>query len=132
MQATVRVMRSHDYCHFETTLTAEVDDLDGADGLRKQAAILVDEAVRQYKTAKTKEQNRERSEYQVRALIDAVARVKEKPQGEWTASEAAMVRGATDREFWKEYEAEAYCYSDPEKDHHFSMLRRFKDVVVKG
>lgn len=133
MQASVKVMRSHDYCHFEVALSADCETIDDVDALRKQAAILADEAVRQYKLARTAEQKRERSEHQVRQLLDAIARVKERPESDWSASEAAMVRGASDRDFWKEYEEDCYMYdSDPERDHHFSMLRRFKNVTVRA
>lgn len=63
--ATVRVMRSFDYCHFEVTLTG-TPDIEGRvisggekflcpediDGLRKHAMRLADKAVEQYKVAK--------------------------------------------------------------------------------
>lgn len=64
-KASVRVMRSHDYCHFEVVLSTEEttrwDDgeerfapltTDTVDALRKQAARLVDKAVAQFKVAK--------------------------------------------------------------------------------
>ena len=58
--ATVKVMRSHDYCHFEVSLTTAlpstsrlVFDQDAAvDNLRKRAARLVDKAVTQYQDMK--------------------------------------------------------------------------------
>jgi len=49
MQASVRVMRSHDYCHFEVSLSADdLEDLKAVDDLRKAAARLADKAVAQY------------------------------------------------------------------------------------
>lgn len=57
-QATVKVMRSHDYCHFEISLSTS-DTIEGpplslpeVDELRKAAARLADKAVEQYKIAK--------------------------------------------------------------------------------
>ena len=50
--ASVKVMRSHDYCHFEVNLAASVDCppdspewFQQVDGLRKNAARLADKAV---------------------------------------------------------------------------------------
>lgn len=56
MNASVKVMRSYDYCHFEICLSEEVDQLDNVDALRKEAARLADKAVEQYKTAKSNQE----------------------------------------------------------------------------
>ena len=49
ISASVKVMRSHDYCHFEVQLSnTDLDSLDDVDELRKDAARLVDKAVDQY------------------------------------------------------------------------------------
>lgn len=49
ISASVKVMRSHDYCHFEVQLSnTDLDSLDEVDELRKSAARLVDKAVDQY------------------------------------------------------------------------------------
>lgn len=59
--ASVKVMRSHDYCHFEVVLGLSGSDAAGnpvgvsteqVDELRKEAARLADKAVKQYKIAK--------------------------------------------------------------------------------
>lgn len=61
--ASVRVLRSHDYCHFEVSLSTAATPLPGCetampislldvDNLRKEAARLADKAVEQYKIAK--------------------------------------------------------------------------------
>lgn len=130
MQASVKVMRSYDYCHFEVALTDDCATLDDVDALRKQAAVLVDEAVRQYKIAKRQEGKREGNEYQVRMFLERLERIKAKPRSELTPDEAATLRGAADREFMNEYDDDAYYYSDPEREMHFSMLRRFRDLYV--
>jgi hypothetical protein len=134
MQASVKVMRSYDYCHFEVALSREVPDgdLDAVNELRKEAAVLVDEAVRQYKVAKDKESRRQGKEWQVRQLLERINHIEKKPASEWTVEEAALMRSKSDQEFWREAHEEDYYYSDPEREHHFSMLRAFKDAKVKA
>lgn len=61
--ASVKVMRSHDYCHFEIALgSTEQLDLAGVDAMRKEAARLADKAVEQYKIAKRNAQRRQSEE----------------------------------------------------------------------
>jgi hypothetical protein len=49
MQASVKVMRSYDYCHFEVCLSLDKEmTLGEINNMRKDAARLADEAVRQY------------------------------------------------------------------------------------
>jgi len=139
MQASVKVMRSYDYCHFEVALSDEVGDelttdlrLIRVDELRKQAAILVDEAVRQYKTAKTKERDREWKESQTRDLLAKIERIQEKSQSEWSVEDAALMRAYADKSFWKDIEENDYFYEDTERDHHFSMLRKFQETRIGG
>ena len=55
--ASVKVMRSHDYCHFEVALSVDADQPTGVslttvNDLRKEAMRLADKAVEQYKIAK--------------------------------------------------------------------------------
>lgn len=51
--ASVKVMRSHDYCHFEVVLgSTEANTPELVDELRKTAARLADKAVEQYKKSK--------------------------------------------------------------------------------
>jgi len=100
MQASVKVMRSFDYCHFEMALSAEVASIDEANGLRKQAAVLVDEAVRQYKIAKAKESKREWAERQTREALVEMDAIKAKPRNEWKVREAAVMRSYEDQSFW--------------------------------
>jgi hypothetical protein len=137
-------MRSYDYCHFEVALSMEVPEpdgdqdttgvvLDSANDLRKQAAILVDEAVRQYKIAKAKENARQRHEFDVNQTLAKIERIKAKPESEWTVEEAALMRAHADKDFWRQYEGDDYMYQEePERDHHFSMLRKFQDTRIAG
>lgn len=132
-KASVKIMRSYDYCHFEVALGSDEDlDLDGINDLRKQAAVLVDEAVRQYKIAKRKESEREATESSMRWQLESLERARKTAPGELTPEQAALLRNAEDKDFWKDYEEDDYYYGDPERDHHFSMLRKFQEARVKG
>lgn len=132
MLASVKVMRSHDYCHFEVQLSAECADLDAVNDLRKEAAILVDEAVRQYKIAKNKESSRGYNEPRYSSLLERAKEIEAKPKNERTPEEAAILRGLADHQFAKEFHEDDYYYCDPEREHHFSMLRKFKDVTIRA
>ena len=126
MQATAKVMRSYDYCHFEITLSEECADIEAVDELRKKAAILVDEAVRQYRVAKAKESARQGKEWDREKAMERVKRIEEKPRNEWTPEEAAVMRAVADKSFWSSFDADDYYYCDPDREHHFSMLRKFQ------
>jgi hypothetical protein len=134
MKASVRVMRSYDYCHFEVTLGSDDDlTLGQVDDLRKQAALLVDEAVRQYKIAKRAEEKRQYAETDKQLALDRANRIRQNPQSEWGIEDAAFMRSFEDKAFWKDYEADNYYYEDdPERDHHFSMLRKFEATRVSA
>lgn len=130
---TVRVMRSYDYCHFEISLDCpEGASLDEVNERRKEAALLVDEAVRQYKIAKKAEADREWHQRDVEATLKRVDAIKERPQSEWSVEEAAIMRAYEDKSFWDAMEQDSYYYEDcdPERDWHFSMLRKFQDTRI--
>lgn len=129
----VKVMRSYDYCHFEVCLSLHPDaTLDEVNQRRKEAALLVDEAVRQYKLAKEAERKREMKDWEIQKVLDQIECIKKIPESEWTAEQAALMRGAADEEFWKAYREDDYYYFDEWRDHHFSMLRRFQDATVRA
>lgn len=101
--------------------------------LRKQAAILVDEAVRQYRVAKKAEENRQRHDWDKDQAINKAKRLYEKPKTEWSVEEAAFMRSYEDRSFWLELEKDDYHYEDDlERDQHFSMLSKFKETRIKA
>lgn len=129
----VKVMRSYDYCHFEVCLPlAEGADLDAVNQRRKEAAILADEAVREYRIAKSKEQSRQAAEWKVEQALERLKRIKELPPSELSVEQAALLRQSADDEFWKRFHEDDYAYEqDEEREHHFSMLRKFKDTVVR-
>jgi len=132
--AKVRVMRSYDYNHFEIELGSEEPlTIDEVNELRKTAAILVDEAIRQYKLAKAAENRREQCDWSVQRQFQEIQRIKAKPESEWTEEEAATVVKAHASEWWKNFDEDAYFYeSNPDRDFHFSMLDRFKKTRISA
>ncbi len=94
--ASVKVMRSYDYCHFEVVLSADIypvlpyeGALEQIDDLRKEAARLADKAVHQYKQAKAwREDLWSREDAKRRAEI-AMKIVREVPESEWTPEQKA-------------------------------------------
>lgn len=132
MQAGVKVMRSYDYCHFEVSLSSDEDmTIEQVDEMRKKAALLVDEAVRQYKIAKEKEQKRDRREYDMRRSIEQVERIKKIPKEELSIGDAALLKSYEEGQFWKSYNEDQYFYDDPERELHFSMLYAMKGIKIK-
>lgn len=108
--ASVKVMRSHDYCHFEVALSSNLLGLSSdemtlaVDDLRKTAARLADKAVDQYKVAKLALQRREQ-------MADgyALARAKEKPETERSPLETAIIKFNSDKAFASRFD---YDYDD--------------------
>jgi hypothetical protein len=98
--ASVKVMRSYDYCHFEVALTIAADQstcvsLDSVDELRKQAMRLADKAVAQYKVAKAHRETSERfyTPYEIES-IKALAETDRTPE------QKASLKAHQDAEFF--------------------------------
>lgn len=102
--ASVRVMRSHDYCHFEVVLGAADYPMSGittkdVDDLRKEAMRLADKAVDQYATAKRNLQllDDERREHEwEKHRIEAIRAM---PEHERSAKDAAALKAFDDLSF---------------------------------
>jgi histidinol phosphatase-like enzyme len=98
-KASVKVMNSYDYCHFEICLGSDEDmSLDQINGMRKDAQRLVDKAVEQYKIAKN------RIPYQGGQHSDLEKQVKiineNFPKSEWTPQQKATVKAYDDFRFY--------------------------------
>ena len=115
--ASVKVMRSFDYCHFEVCLGANLEagslsiSAVAVDELRKTAARLADKAVLQYQQAKAHASKRANSRYEKGALTEEVERILAKPEGDRTPNELAKVKALADEAFWTRRESE-YDYND--------------------
>jgi hypothetical protein len=107
-KATVKVMRSFDYCHFEVSLSASGEEpsfgavgisenTDTAiDNMRKEAARLVDKAVEQYKLAKENAQRMESDGYRIARFHHECQMIGEKPEGDRTPRDKAMLKTLQD------------------------------------
>ena len=108
MNASVKVMNSYDYCHFEVALSADDVTLTDVDLLRKDAQRLVDKAIKQYKIAKRIASNAPDSytTSRVKAIRENI------PQSEWTPEQKAMVKEYADAVFASRH----YDYQDDYQD----------------
>lgn len=105
-EASVKVMRSYDYNHFEVRLSATgIETTDEVDELRKQAARLADRAVAQYKIMKTKST----AYMDVGLQQKAQAIMENYPMSEWTPEQKAIVKRAEDNAYWAQND---YNYQD--------------------
>lgn len=132
--ATVKVMRSYDYCHFEINLgTDEKLTAEDIDNMRRVAASLVDRAVTDYRNMKREEGTRQAKEFDRSQLKARLRSIEEKPEGERTVNEVAMLTNSHSAEFWQQYKDDEYDYwsdHEAERDYHFSRLSKRQKVKV--
>lgn len=115
--ASVKVMNSYDYCYFEVVLGIgnefEVDAPDitakEVNELRKQAQRLVDNAIRQYKIAKERSNQRANLDWERKQLIYQCKRIEKRPEGERTEQDKAKLKALDDHAYWSQYD---YDYGD--------------------
>jgi hypothetical protein len=118
--ASVKVMRSYDYCHFEVTLAVSLSEIEGnrddkiavVDDLRKDAARLADKAVEQYKIAKScaaKWEYQSQSNAERKARLTKLAEIIQSvPERERTPEENGILKGIAD----EQYARRQYDYQD--------------------
>jgi hypothetical protein len=109
MSASVKIMLSFDYCHFEISLSNEASTPAAANELRKTAQRLADEAVRQYKVSKEEASKRSEASCMLPALKSEVAEIKKLHPDEWTPRQKGTVKALEDAEFTA---AHKYGYDD--------------------
>ena len=101
--ASVKVMRSYDYCHFEIALSNDAGILltsKEVDDLRKEAMRLADKAVEQYKIAKRIATEASSSVDELRYLSQRAAAIKENyPKSEWSEEQKATMKAYDDHLF---------------------------------
>jgi hypothetical protein len=103
--ASVKVMRSHDYCHFEVVLgSSQANTPEAVDELRKAAARLADKAVEQYKIAKLAH---ERTETIKQSWL--LKSAEDKPEDERTPKDKAIIKYHSDAAFRARFD---YDYED--------------------
>ena len=110
MQASVKIMLSYDYNHFEICLSNDDEmDVQAVNELRKTAQRLADEAVRQYKVAKKKAELALRLKQEREYLKQEVASLALMPESELTAEQRAKRKALDDEAYWNQAE---YDYED--------------------
>jgi hypothetical protein len=83
MGASVKIMLSYDYCHFEVCKSTDENISDKEiNEMRKSVQRLADEAVRQYKVAKERAAKREDGEFKIHNFEAQCKRAMDKPEGE--------------------------------------------------
>lgn len=112
--ASVKVMRSYDYCHFEVTLsTSEATTPEHVDELRKTAARLADKAVRQYKVAKADASRRTADVYNFPSLAKSAAEIEKVADDDRTPEQKAELKAYQDACFRNNH---SFDYQDDWQD----------------
>jgi hypothetical protein len=115
--ASVKVMLSYDYSHFEVSMQVENDNgltLKDIDDARKNCQRLADKAVGQYKTAKQMAANRSDGQYKMASFEQECKRIEAKNEHDRTLKEIAMLKQYKD-ENWQAQFDYAYDYDDDEQ-----------------
>lgn len=114
MSASVKVMLSYDYCHFEICKGTDRELTDGEiNEMRKDCQRLADNAVRQYKIAKEMASKRNNSAYEEEMFERECREILQKPEGERTVNEIAKLKQYQD-ENWRSQFSYSYDYDDEE------------------
>ena len=90
-KASVKIMLSYDYCHFEVALSSDENmTLQQVNELRKDAQRLTDEAVRQYKEKKRRAETD--WEWSHRQVLESAEKIRQRPISEWTPGDKAIMK----------------------------------------
>ncbi len=114
--ASVKVMLSYDYSHFEASMALENDNgltLKEIDSARKNCQRLADKAVSQYKTAKSQAALRNDGKYKMENFKAECLKIKDKDEQDRTVKEIAMLK-QYETEQWQEQFNYDYDYDDDE------------------
>lgn len=114
--ASVTVMLSYDYSHFEASMSLENDNglsMNEIDTARKNCQRLADKAVSQYKTAKSQAANRNDGQYKMNNFETECKRIKAKDEHDRTLKEIAMLK-QYENENWQAQFDYDYDYEDDE------------------
>lgn len=105
MKASVKVMRSYDYNHFEVCLSDDIDlTIVEVNRMRIQAAKLVDRAIEDYKKFKAHENKQINDRYKRDELERKAKTIKENyPKSEWTPEQMATVKAFEDYEWESQF-----------------------------
>ena len=116
--ASVKIMLSYDYSHFETSMSLENDEgvtKKEIDNARKDCQRLCDKAVEQYKLAREMAEKREDAQYKMHNFKAECERIALKKEGDRTLNESAMLK-QYQQENWQAQFDYYYDYEDDFKD----------------
>ncbi len=114
--ASVKVMLSYDYSHFEASMSLENDNgvsIKEIDEARKNCNRLCAKAVEQYKSAKASAAKRTDGKYQIQNFHDQCRKIKAKPDGDRTINEIAMLK-QYENENWQAQFEDDYDFGNDE------------------
>lgn len=112
--ASVKVMLSYDYSHFECAMSVENDEglsMNNIDETRKMCQRLADKAVGQYKTAKSMAAKRTDGEFKMNNFEAECKNILSKDENDRTLKEIAMLKQYKD-ENWRSNFIYSYDYDD--------------------
>ena len=112
--ASVKVMLSYDYSHFEASISLENENgisINEIDTARKDCQRLADKAVGQYKVAKINAAQRSDNVYKMNNFEAECNRIKAKDEQDRTIKEIAMLKQYED-ENWRAQFDSNYNYDD--------------------
>lgn len=115
--ASVKVMLSYDYSHFEACMSVENESglsLKDIDDARKNCQRLADKAVGQYKTAKNQAAKRTDGLYQMRNFEEDCKKILAKEEHDRTIREIGMLK-QYQNENWQSQFDYSYDYDDDEQ-----------------
>lgn len=115
--ASVKVMLSYDYSHFECSMSVENDEglsLKDIDEARKNCQRLANKAVGQYQTAKSMAAKRTNGEFEMSNFESQCKKIEQKEEHDRTLKEIAMLKQYQD-ETWRNNYLYSYDYEDDEQ-----------------
>jgi len=115
--ASVKVMLSYDYSHFEASMSLENDNgltLKEIDAARKDCQRLADKAVSQYKTAKQSASLRQDGIYKMQNFETECKKIQAKNEHDRTLKEIAMLKQYENEKWQAQFDYD-YDYDDDEK-----------------
>jgi len=119
--ASVKVMLSYDYSHFESSMSLENEagiDLSEIDEARKKCQRLSDKAVSQYKKAKSMASKRQTAMYEKESFEKRCKEIQAKDTHDRTLNEIAMLKQYEDENWQSQFD---YNYDYEDDDDHPSF-----------
>lgn len=114
--ASVKVMLSYNYNHFEASMQVENESglsIKDVDDARKECQRLCDKAVKQYQIAKNVESRRASLSHEKSNLEREVSMIKQNPKESWSVTDKAKVKALEDHDWELRFD-----YQDDYEEHY--------------